>query len=48
MRKADVETLCRRRADELLEKYFPDFIREASVIRPEHLDPLYSDDLPAR
>ena len=39
---------CRTKADELLEKYFPNFSHEAGVVRPEELAPEYNDALPAK
>ena len=44
----DVRLRCRQKADEILEKYFPNFIQEATVTRPEVLAPEYTDDLPSK
>ena len=41
-----IECRCRKKADELLEQYFPDFIHEAAVVRPEKLTAAYNDELP--
>lgn len=46
MDRTAIESCCREKADELLERYFPDFINEAAVIRPEKLAAAYHDDLP--
>jgi len=45
-KKQEIEIRCRRKADELLEKYFPNFIQDAAVTRPETLDSQYNDALP--
>ena len=42
----DIEIRCRKKANELLEKYFPNFIHEAAVVRPEQLAVENNDDLP--
>lgn len=44
----DIELRCRKKADELLEKHFPDFIKEAAHIKPEILAEKYNNDLPAK
>lgn len=46
MDKASIELRCRKRANELLDQYFPNFIQEAAVDRPEQLAPVYNDELP--
>ena len=44
----DLYLKCRAKADELLEKYFPNFSHEAGVLRPEELAPEYNEALPAK
>ena len=44
----DLYLKCRTKADELLEKYFPNFSHEVGVVRPEELDPEYNDQLPEK
>ena len=46
MSKIDIELRCRKKADELLEKFFPGFIHEAAIDRPEQLAGGYNDKLP--
>ena len=41
-----LEIQCRQKAEELLEKYFPNFVYEAAVERPETLAVEYTDELP--
>lgn len=46
MTKLDIELQCRKKADELLEKYFPNFVHSAAVERPETLSVEYTNELP--
>lgn len=46
MNKIDIEIRCRKKAEELLETYFPNFIHEAAIEKPEQLAVEYNDDLP--
>lgn len=46
MTKLDIELRCRKKADELLQKYFPHFVQDAAVNKPEVLDPEFRDMLP--
>lgn len=46
MNKTDVEIRCRQKASELLEEHFPNFIKEAAVVRPEVLKDSYDNELP--
>ena len=48
MTKSEIEPRCRQKADELLEKYFPNFIREAALDKPETLSVDYNDQLPGK
>lgn len=48
MGRIDVEFRCRKKAEELIEKYFPNFIRESAISKPEMLALEYNDDLPHR
>ncbi len=48
MDQISIEIRCRKKAEELLEKYFPNFIREASATRPEKLAMEYNDELPRK
>ena len=46
MNKTELELKCREKADELIKHYFPNFIHEAAIERPEKLAVEYSDELP--
>ena len=46
MNKIDIELRCREKAEELLEKYFPNYIHEAAIEQPEKLAVKYNDELP--
>lgn len=46
MSKVDIELKCFKKAEELIKKYFPDFIKDAAIIRPEALTEEYNNDLP--
>ena len=46
MDKNDIMIRCRKKADELLEKYFPNIIHEAAIERPEELAIEYNEELP--
>ena len=48
MNKQEMETRCYGKAKELLDKYFPNFIEDAAVNKPEVLADGYDDSLPAR
>lgn len=48
MTKLDIELQCRKKADELLEKYFPDFAGQAASGVNERLSSEYTDDLPRK
>lgn len=47
-KQLEIELRCREKADELLDKYFPNFIRDAAVTRPETLTDEYNNELPGR
>lgn len=47
-RNQEIEIRCYKKAKELLDKYFPNFIEDAVYTRPELLSEEYNDDLPAR
>lgn len=46
MNQLSIEIRCRKKAEELLEKYFPNFIQDAALMRPEKLGVEYNDELP--
>lgn len=48
MDKQEMETRCYGKAKELLDKYFPNFIEDAAVNKPEVLADGYDDSLPGR
>ena len=45
--ESDIETLCRDKERELLDRYFGNLNKEAAVERPETIDP-YTKDLPLK
>ncbi|MGN0219844.1 MAG: hypothetical protein ACI4AX_06120 [Muribaculaceae bacterium] len=45
--ESDIETLCRDKERELLDRYFGNLTKEAAVERPETIDP-YTKDLPLK
>ena len=45
--KKNIETLCKEKEEELLEKYFGNLAKEAAQIRPQTIGD-YTKDLPAR
>ena len=46
MNKKELEDLCYAKEEELLDKYFPNFIKDAAINRPEKLAEEYSNDIP--
>lgn len=46
MTKIEVSMKCYQEVDTLLEKYFPNFTREAAIEKPETLADEYNDELP--
>ena len=46
MTSPELQKICQEKADELLEKYFPDFIYDAAQNRPEELSVEYNEELP--
>ena len=46
MTKIEVSQKCYQEVNTLLEKYFPNFIHEAAIEKPETLADNYSDELP--
>ncbi len=46
MTKLELELDCRKKAAELLEQYFPDFVHEAAEGKTENLAVEYTNDLP--
>lgn len=46
MNKQEIESRCREKAEQILEKYFPKFVQEAAVDKPERLADEYNDELP--
>jgi len=46
MTKLEISQKCHRHAEELLNKYFPNFIHEAAIEKPEQLAAEYNDELP--
>lgn len=46
MTKIEVSMKCYQEVDTLLEKYFPNFIHEAAIEKPETLADEYNDELP--
>ena len=46
MNKIEIEVECRKKEAELIEKYFPNFIYEAAVKKPEALAAEYDNELP--
>lgn len=47
-RKEEIEIRCYEKAQELLDKYFPNFIEDAAVTKPELLTEEYNMELPAK
>ena len=47
-RKEEIEIRCYKKAQELLDKYFPNFIEDAAVTKPELLAEEYNMELPAK
>lgn len=46
MNKRDVYRLCNDKAEALINDYYPDFVHDAAVVRPEQVSPEYNDELP--
>lgn len=44
----EIEIRCHKKAQELLDKYFPHFIEEAASARPETLEETYNNELPEK
>lgn len=47
-KKQEIEIRCYEKAQELLDKYFPNFIEDAAVTKPELLAEEYNMELPAK
>lgn len=47
MDKKEIERICTKKADALLDKYFGNFVYEAAIARPETIG-IYEKDLPLR
>ena len=46
MNNQDLELRCHYKIEELLGKYFPNFVKDAAITRPEELSVEYNDQLP--
>lgn len=48
MTELEITQLCDRKLKDLLDEYFPNFIQEAAIERPDDLNASYNDGLPRK
>ena len=48
MNRTEIEDRCNAKVEELLDEYFPNYIEDAAINRPEDLDARYDNTIPVR